>query len=41
MKKKPQHRVICLKCGPSKFKTVSKATKTYICRKCGTTKTDA
>ena len=33
MKHKPKHK--CTTCGPSKFKTASKATKTYKCRKCG------
>jgi len=28
----------CEKCGPAKFKTVSKKDRKYACRKCGTVK---
>jgi ribosomal protein L37AE/L43A len=33
MKHEPKHK--CTTCGPAKFKTESKAKKTYKCRKCG------
>ena len=36
MKHEPQHK--CEKCGPAKFKTVSKGKK-VVCRKCGLVKT--
>lgn len=40
MKKRNRDRSICLKCGPSKFKTVSKAAGTHACRRCGTVTTE-